>query len=370
MTTAGPFEIFLQTVPGLEQALLSEVRLKGFRQPSAVPGGVVLSGGWPDVWRANLWLRGADRVLARFDSFRAEHLNDLQARARRVNWAALLRPDVAFRVEATSMRSRIYHEGAAVERIENAIRASLGVEPSPEAEVLIRARLENDVCTLSVDTSGEPLHKRGFKQAVSAAPLRETLASLFLFQCGFTGNEPVVDPMCGSGTFVIEAAEIALGLNPGRGRSFAFEQLVTFDAEAWAKLRGVNRNRAPSVRFFGADRDAGAIASASANAERAGVSEIVEFRQGSISELARPDGPPGLVTVNPPYGARLGDKDELKPLYRALGRTLKERFSGWRVGLVTSEPVLAHATALPFLPNEAPIPHGGLRVTLYRTAAL
>jgi putative N6-adenine-specific DNA methylase len=376
MTSARRFDIFLATAPGLEEVLRAEVRSKGFNSARAVPGGVTVKGGWPEVWRANLWVRGAGRVLAVLASFRALHLDELKARARKVPWTEVLRPDVSFRVEATCVKSRVWHSGAAAERIETAIRQALGAPPAPdspvEAPVLIRVRIEHDVCTLSVDTSGEPLHKRGYKEAIGKAPMRETLASLFLRQCGYDGTEPVVDPMCGSGTFVIEAAEIALRLNPGRARRFAFEQLATFDAATWQRMRDVESRRVPpeGVRLYGSDRDAGAIAMARANAERAGVAEFVEFRQYPIGEVVAPEGPPGLVIVNPPYGTRLGDRKTLLPLYRALGQTLLARFPGWRVGLITSEPSLARATALPFLPPAAPVPHGGLRVTLFQTAAL
>ena len=176
--------------------------------------------------------------------------------------------------------------------------------------------------------------------------------------------------MCGSGTFVIEAAEIAARLNPGRSRHFAFEQLATFDGDAWARMRAVQSQRVPAPRFFGSDRDAGAIAMSRANANRAGVTNFTDFKQAAISDIQPPDGPPGLVIVNPPYGTRLGDKSALLPLYRALGQTLKSRFAGWRVGMIASDRGLAHATGLPFLPNDAPVPHGGLRVVLYRTAPL
>jgi putative N6-adenine-specific DNA methylase len=352
--------------------LCAEVRSKGFNSPRVVPGGVTLRGGWPEVWRANLWVRGAGRVLAVLVSFRCLHLDELKAQARKVPWGDVLRPDVPFRVEATCVKSRIYHSGAAAERVEAAIRETLGAPSAPEGPVLVRARIERDECTLSVDTSGESLHKRGHKEAVGKAPLRETLASLLLMQCGFGGTEPVLDPMCGSGTFVIEAAEIAARLNPGRSRRFAFEHLATFDAAAWERMRAVESRRAPppSVRFYGSDRDAGAIAMAQANAERAGIAEHVDLRRCPLNELAAPEGPPGLVIVNPPYGGRLGEKTKLTPLYRALGATLLARFPGWRVGLLTSEPALARATGLPFLPPAAPVPHGGLRVTLYQTAAL
>ena len=178
--------------------------------------------------------------------------------------------------------------------------------------------------------------------------------------------------MCGSGTFVIEAAEIAIGLKPGRSRRFAFEQLASFDPAAWRKLRGEGRSvdAGSGLRFHGSDHDAGAIRMSRANAERAGVTALTEFQQQDVSDLAPPDGPPGLVIVNPPYGARIGDKQSVSPLYRALGGTLRARFAGWRVGVITNEAALAEATGLPFAPTGAPVTHGGIRVTLFQTGAL
>lgn len=370
MDMDADFEIFIVTAPGLEPALCAEVQAKGFRDPTPVKGGVTVRGGWPEVWRANLELRGATRVLARIGAFRALHLAQLDKRARRVAWGEVLRPDVPFRVEASCKASRIYHAGAAAQRIERAIREELGAPVSPEAEVAIKARIDDDLCTISVDTSGESLHKRNHKEAVNKAPMRETLASLFLRQCGYDGAEPVVDPMCGSGTFVIEAAEIAAGLHPGRSRRFAFEQLATLDEAAWQRLRGTGGGAKPAIRFFGSDRDAGAISMSRANAERAGVAELTEFRQHAVSDLTAPEGPPGLVIVNPPYGTRIGDKKHLYALYQALGQTLLARFGGWRVGVITNEASLATATALPFAPPAAPVSHGGVRVTLYLTGPL
>ncbi len=370
MTTDGNFEIFLATSPGLESALCAEARANGFKGAKTISGGVTFEGGWPDVWRANLDVRGANRVIASIGAFRVLHLAQLDKRARRFAWGDILRKDVPFRVEATCKNSRIYHSGAAAQRIETAIREELGAAVSPDADVCVRARIEDDLCTLGIDTSGELLHKRGYKEAVNKAPMRETMASLFLRQCGYDGIEPVVDPMCGSGTFVIEAAEIAAGLKPGRARHFAFEQLANFDAEAWQRLRDGARSATPSIRFFGSDRDAGAIEMSRANAERAGVAELTEFRQHAISALVAPAGPPGLVIVNPPYGTRIGEKARLQSLYRSLGQTLRERFAGWRVGLITSEASLAKACGLPFKPPGPPVSHGGLRVTLFLTEPL
>jgi len=372
MAKGNDFEIFLATAPGLEATLCAEARSNGFRAPKAVEGGVTIEGRWHDVWRANLVIRGASRVIARVGEFHAPDLALLEKRARKLAWSEALRRDVPFRVEATCRSSRIYHSGAAAERVARAISAALGAPPQPEAEIAVKVRIERDRCTVSIDTSGDLLHKRGFKEAVAKAPLRENLAALFLRQCGYEGAEPVVDPMCGSGTFVIEAAEIAAGLMPGRARRFAFERLPSFDAEAWEALRAARAASAatPSLRFYGSDRDAGAIAMSRANAERAGVAAFTAFDTGAVSALACPDGPPGLVITNPPYGMRIGDRKKLKPLYRALGEVLLARFAGWRVGLVTADPGLAAATGLPFLPPGPPVAHGGLRVTLFRTGPL
>lgn len=364
-------EIFAVAPPGLEPLLAEEARGLGLAGVEAVPGGVSFSGGWPEVWRANLWLRGASRVLVRLGAFRALHLAQLDKRARRFPWAEVLRPDVPVRVEATCRASRIWHAGAAAQRVETALREGLGVQVRDDAALALKVRIEDDLCTFSLDSSGEALHRRGHKQAVCKAPLRETLAALFLRACGFDGQEPVVDPMCGSGTLVIEAAEIAAGLAPGRSRGFAFEQLAGFDAAAWAAMQAAAAPLPASPpRFFGSDRDTGAVAMATANAERAGVAPLTAFHRAAVSELVPPEGPPGLVMVNPPYGGRIGSRKLLFGLHGALGATLLRGFAGWRVGLVTSEPGLARATGLPFGPPGPKVDHGGLGVQLWQTGPL
>lgn len=368
--TDSALEIFLVTFPGLEALLRAEAVEKGFRAPKAIPGGVTIRGGWPEVWRANLDLRGASRVLVRFASFRASHLAQLDKRARHLPWAEVLRPGVPVRVEASCKGSRIYHAGAAAERVARAIQETLGAPVHDDAPVTVKLRIDNNLCTLSLDTSGAGLHKRGHKEAVNKAPLRETLAALFLRQCGFKGREPLLDPMCGSGTIVIEAAEIAAGLAPGRSRNFAFEHLATFDADAWMALRNRPARPTPDLLFHGSDRDAGAVRMSQENAERAGVAALTVFQERTVSDLWPPEGPPGLVLVNPPYGARIGDRKSLFPLYRTLGQRLRERFSGWRVGLLTSDAALAQATDLPFAAPDVSASHGGLRISLHTTSPL
>lgn len=368
--TDAPLDIFLVAPPGLEPLLAEEARAAGFQSVTPGPGGVSVTGDWTEAMRANLVLRGAGRVLVRIASFRAMHLAQLDKRARKLDWAAVLRPDVPVKVEATCRASRIYHAGAAAQRVERALTETLGVPLSDEAEVRLKLRIDDDLCTISVDTSGESLHKRGHKVSVGKAPMRETLAALFLRACAYDGREPVLDPMCGSGTFPIEAAEIAAGLFPGRSRSFAFERLAVFDAGAWDGLRAGAPERSAGLSCYGSDRDAGAVSSANENAARAGVGERCRFTRGAVSDLVRPEGPPGLVMVNPPYGARIGDRKLLFSLYGALGKVLTERFAGWRVGLVTSDGGLAKATGLPFRDPLGPIPHGGLKITLHRTGVL
>lgn len=362
-------EIFLVCAPGLEPLLAEEAREAGFAPAEPGAGGVTVTGGWAEVWRANLTLRGAARVLVRIGGFRAPHLAQLDKRARKFPWAETLRTGVPVRIDVTCRKSRIYHAGAASQRIEGALEAA-GIPVSAEAEIVLKVRIEDDFVQFSLDSSGEPLHRRGFKQAVGKAPMRETLAALFLRAAGFDGTEPLVDPMCGSGTFVLEAAERAAGLLPGRARRFAFEDFGSFDPSAWEAMRRAPAAPEGPARAFGSDRDQGAVKGAAANAERAGVAELTRFSCHPVSELQRPEGPPGLVMVNPPYGTRIGNKGLLYAIYGALGETLKARFRGWRVALVTSEKSLATATRLPFGPPGPPVPHGGLRIQLWQTGPL
>lgn len=364
-----PFEIFAITVPGMEETLCDEAIEAGFKNAQAVPGGVTFMGHWTTVWKANLWLRGATRILARIGQFRVFHLAELDRKASEFDWADHFKPSTRVTVDVTCKSSKIYHQGAAAERISTALTKVLS--PTQDGPVVaLKVRIENNLCTLSIDTSGAPLHRRGFKSFVGKAPMRETLVALFLRQCGYTGDEPVLDPMCGSGTFLLEAADIATGRAPGRYRSFAFEQLAPFQPDRWAALKADLSDTQKQHTFYGSDRNEGAITGATQNAKRADLADRIHFTHQSLSDLTRPNGPNGLVILNPPYGDRIGDKKRLFGLYATLGKVLKERFAGWRVGLVTAERQLAQATELPFKPQSAPIPHGGIRITLYQTDPL
>ncbi len=353
--------IFLVAPPGLEPFLLEEAKQYGFKNPVQETGGVSITGDLGTLAQANLKLRGATRVLLRIASFRAMHLAQLDKRARKVDWAQWLRPDADVGVESVCRKSKIYHSKAASQRIAQAITKTVGARVTKDAELVIKTRIEDDMCTISLDTSGAALHLRGLKGSVGKAPIRENLAALCLRACGYSGTETVVDPMCGSGTFVIEAAEIALNLAPGRKRSFAYQQL----AKGTVPPRQTER-RETDQRFFGYDRDEGAIKNAVKNAQLAEVSDHVLFAKQSVSDLAPPETEPGLVMVNPPYGTRVGDRKTLFALYGTFGNVMRDRFKGWRVGMVTSDPGLAKACGLDW---QKPIlfDNGGITVGLYRT---
>jgi putative N6-adenine-specific DNA methylase len=374
MSKTEKFEIFLGTSPGLEDYLLEEALQAGFASPKTVIGGVVTQGDWSDVWRANLTLRGASKVLARIGEFRAFHLAQLDKRARKFPWGDVLNPDYSVKVEVvTNRKSKIYHAGAAIERLERAIYEELGAPiaaSSPEADIIIKTRIDDNMVKLSVDSSGIGLHKRGHKQAMGKAPLRETMAALLLRACDYKGDETVLDPMCGSGTFLIEAAEISKNLMAGRSREFAFEKLASYEPAAIQAFKRNWKVRETVQHVYGADRNVKVIGFAKENAERAGVSEMCTFSPQPLSKLERPNCEPGLIMINPPYGARIGKKKDLYALYGEFGDIMREHFAGWRIGLVTSDTQLAKATKLPWLPTGTPITHGGLRVNLFRTKPL
>jgi putative N6-adenine-specific DNA methylase len=225
-------------------------------------------------------------------------------------------------------------------------------------------RLDHDHCTISIDSSGAHLRERGYRQATAKAPLRETLAAALLLQAGYDPNQPLLDPFCGSGTFAIEAALMARNLAPGLHRRFAFTHWRNFETQTWGDLlraaRNAQRESAPAP-IYASDRDAGAVAAATANAERAGVADSIHFQRAALSAVEPPAGT-GLVICNLPYGKRIGD--DVRNLYAQFGNVVREKFSGWRVGLIAGSPALAKQTRLPF---EEPlwIENGGLRVPFY-----
>jgi putative N6-adenine-specific DNA methylase len=228
-------------------------------------------------------------------------------------------------------------------------------------------RFLHDVCTISADSSGELLHRRGYRLATAKAPLRETLAAGVLMAMGWDGQEPLLDPMCGAGTIPIEAALIARRIAPGLARAFASERwpaapVADFDAlRARARAESLPRARVP---IFASDRDAGAIAAARANAERAGVAGDIEFRECALSGIAPPAGH-GLLLTNPPYGARVGERNALRNLYAQLGKVARGACGGWTIALLSADRALEAQVKLPFT-QALRFRNGGIPVRLVR----
>jgi len=306
--------------------------------------------------------------------FYAAAFSELRKKASRLPWETALRPGQPVAVRATCRKSRLYHSDAVAERIAGAIGDRLGKETplvkfneaAPELAQLVVARLVNDQVTLSLDTSGALLHRRGYRLETAKAPLRETLAAGILLASGWEPNAPLVDPFCGSGTLPIEAALLARRIAPGKNRRFAFMEWRNYDAGEWRKLLAVAAGQelpAAPAPILAADRDAGAIEIAQSNARRAGVLADITFACQAVSNLAPPPGP-GWVVCNPPYGVRVSPTRDLRNLYARFGDVLRATCPGWQVGMLCSDAILAGHTHLPFQ-RELALVNGGIGVRLY-----
>ena len=390
--TTRPHTCFASTAPGLEALCASELRAHGIaplRKQEA--GGVAWRGDLTSVARANLWLRTASRVIVRLADFRATAFYELELNAKRIAWERFIAPGAQVELRVTCRKSKLYHSDAVAQRFVEAIERRVGrvaaerVESGDDDddgddEIAAAAadasaprqrfvvRFLHDVCMVSVDSSGELLHRRGYRQALGKAPLRETLAAAVLLGAGWTGDTPLVDPMCGSGTIPIEAAMIARRMAPGRARTFAFSSWPEGDASALASLidraRDGERPRSP-VRIVGSDRDAGAVAAARANAERAGVAADVALSVRSVSAIQSDDwsGERGLIACNPPYGVRVGERERLRNLYAQLGNVARGALPGWRLALLSANAQLERQTGVA-LEERLRTKNGGITVRL------
>ena len=371
---AGPrTDLFAACAPGVERVVAQELNALGVDDVQTLEGGVAFVGGPEEMVRANLWLRCASRVLLRLGRFEARRVDAIERRARTIPFVRYIARDQAVTVRVTARQAAVHHHRDAARALLRAMADRMGAAIRRPAEgepySLVLMRLEGRDCTVSIDTSGELLHRRGYRKATAKAPIRETLAAACLHLAGWRGDTPLVDPMCGSGTFPIEAALIARRLAPGRLRGFAFEDWPAIDGglldAARAAAEEASLVRVP-VPIHGSDRDAGAVKAAKANARRAGVVGDVEWREAAVSALHPPEAAsgPGLIFCNPPYGKRVGG-DDLRDLYAALGNVARERFDGWGLGLVTSDGRLARHCGRGMKPRSAVLPHGGAKVRVY-----
>lgn len=393
-TATAKRRLFAVAAPGLENLVATEVAALGQsgceRSVPGVdvgPGGVEFDGDLALLYRANLALRYASRVLLRCGEVTAREFAALRRGLATLDLGPFLprQGELALVVHASAERCRLYHTGALAECVADALSTrgrtvrlqrpsesdseTPGGAPDPgRVEVWLRG--VGDRFTLSLDTSGALLHQRGYRSESGPAPLRETLAAALVRLAGFAGTGALCDPMCGSGTLVIEAALQAQNRAVGLGRSFAFQTWPSYEPDRFAAVVAQLRQgelaldavRAQS-RFLASDRDAAVLALARRNAERAGVAELIEFAPADVGSLRLPPAPTGggLILTNPPYGRRLGDGD-LGGLYRKLAR-LPRSAPGWRLALVTSQPALARLALRH--PIAIPLRNGGLAVALY-----
>jgi putative N6-adenine-specific DNA methylase len=353
MAAKDRMKMFAMTAPGVEGILASELREIGVRVGGSVAGGVSFTGDLPDMRRVNLWSRVANRVVVRMDEFHASSFHELERRAKKVEWGRFVSSGSPVRFRVTCRKSRLYHSDAVAERLGAAVERAVGakaVEAGKEDEEgesveqgqLFIVRISDDICTISADSSGELLHRRGYRQAIAKAPLRETLAAAMLIGSEWDRKSPLVDPLCGSGTIAIEGAMMARNMAPGVARKFAFELWPDHDAQAWnADLDSARDAALPNAPrpVLASDRDAGAISATLANAERAGVAADIEASERPMSAVEFPD-TPGWLVSNPPYGVRVGESGPLRNLYAQLGKILRDRAPGYVLALLSADHAL------------------------------
>ena len=333
-------------------------------------GGVTFTGRLVDCQRANLYLRTATRILMRIDTFAATNVRQLEKKSSEIPWELFLPSGRMPAIRVSSRRSRLYHTEAITEGLQSGIASRLnGSSDSASSSIpqTLFVRVVEDRLTLSLDSSGDPLYKRGLKAGPARAPIRETLAAAMLMTVGYDTRRPLVDPLCGSGTFSLEAAMMAKQMAPGVKRAFAFMGWPAFREGQWAFLKREAESEVQELEqplIFASDVDAGACERLDAMIVGNGLLDAVQVGQKDFfqCEAAQYGGGPGLVAINPPYGVRIGSAKQADELFKDICQHLAQRFKGWTVALIAPRPELAQR--LPFPARRMPLFHGGLKLTL------
>ncbi len=366
--------LFAACQPGLEPFLLAELEALGFRA-DGVPGGATFDGGLDALMRACLWLGTASHVRVRLAQFRCRALGELERKAAEFAWRDWLTPKVPLDLRASAKRSRVYHTGAIQERLYKAIGRAFGADPvlarkGDEVTAPLHVRFVDDTCTVSLDATSTPLHRRGYRLDGRKAPLREDIAHALVLASGFGPGDALLDPFCGSGTIAIEAAAIARCVPPGRLRPPPLQHSARFDHDAWQRLVAEPQPNEDVPLITCSDRDDGAVAAARANAERAGVADALQVEAHAIAAhpWLQPNAAPprGVVVSNPPYGVRIKGGSPLLSLYQTIGHRVQRLGDGWRTALLAHDVRLARRTGLSLEPAFS-TRHGGLTVTAMAT---
>lgn len=374
--TGRDHEFFAVTLPGLEALCLNELASLGIDEKTrrVSKGGVSFQGRVHDAYAANLHLRTASRILMRIDHFQATGFRQLEKHITAFPWELYLHTDQAYDLKVTSSRSRLIHTDAIAQRFRECIAirftgraelATLSDKTPPPQKLFIR--VVADRFTVSIDSSGEPLYKRGLKTTGGQAPLRETFAAAALMLTGFSPGNTLVDPMCGTGSFSLEAAMISNRIPPGWYREFAFFGWPCFRPGRWKHLRKMAREiiqPAEKPLIFASDLDPDATGKLKRIVKEFALDAAVqvECKDFFLPDPAGLAASPGTITLNPPYGVRIKTESSIDKLYAGIGRHLSEHFTGWNLALILPEKKLLRH--LPFKVETMAFTHGGLRLIL------
>jgi putative N6-adenine-specific DNA methylase len=348
---------FATCARGIEPVLAGEIERLGAGNIEPARGGVHFAGDRALLFRANLWLRTAVRVLQPILEAETASYDDLYAAVQSIDWTEYLTPEHTLAVDCNVRDSQITHSKYAALKTKDAICDQFverqGRRPSVDVErpmVGLNLHIYRNRAVLSLDSSGDSLHKRGYRPIQTRAPLNEALAAALILSTGWRGERPFVDPLCGSGTLPIEAAWIALARPPGLTRKhFGFMGWIDFDVQLWTEVRDQARRGVGKIlpqTIAGSDQRRDAIELAQRNARAAGIGHLLQFNVEDVRRFTPPEGPPGLLLCNPPYGERIGEEKELRSLYRALGELFGERCPGWNCCVLTGNERLARDIGL------------------------
>jgi putative N6-adenine-specific DNA methylase len=370
---------FATCARGLEPVLAGELSALGASQVESGRGGVTFHGDAAMLYRACLWLRTAVRVLRPVHEFDAHSPDELYDAVRAINWNDWMTPDHTLAVDCNVRDSAITHSQYAARRVKDAIcdqfRERVGRRPSVDTEqpmIGLNLHISKNRAILSLDSSWDSLHKRGYRPIQTIAPLNEALAAGLLLQAGWNGTTPLVDPLCGSGTFCVEGSWIAISRAPGLTRKwFAFQGWLDFDRPLWNAIRDEARRGVKKdlpVPIVGSDVRQDAIDFAQANARAAGVGHVLQFAKLDVKDARPPCGTPGTIICNPPYGERIGEEKEWIGLHVRIGEVVASYWKGWKLFVFTSNTMLAKKVGLRVV-RKTPFFNGSLECHLWEFSA-
>lgn len=365
---------FATTARGLEDIATQELISLGAQNVVPEFTGVSFEGDRTLLYKINLWARTIFRVLKPIHTIRSHNPQELYGNVRAIDWSEYLQTNQTIAVRCTGKNEQLNNNHVTAIQIKNAIvdhqQQQHGVRSdvdTVEADIVINAHIQENNCILSLDSTGDSLHRRGYRSAMGLAPLKETLAAALLYITEWTPDQALVDPLCGSGTIILEAALMGLNIAPGLYRQkFCFQNWVDYDAPLWESLlkeaQMSQKERLPIM--IGTDADADVIIQAKSNAKACKISDQVQFYQQHLVDITAP-AESGILLCNPPYGKRISDVEALFPLYKLLGDVFKQRFKGWTAYILTGNKELSKKVGLR-TSRRIPINNGGIPCTLLK----